>query len=115
MLALNPWLILAAVLALGASHLGAFVYGGNTKENSILAEEKRQDDLIARIQETNADAISNIKVKNVTVRQETEREIVHLPADCVAPDRLLELTNEAITGHPAASTSELPGTGRDDR
>lgn len=115
MMALSPWLLLSALLALGASHTFAYVKGGSAKENSILAEQKRQDDLLAKFQQSTADAISQIKVKNVTVRQETEREIVHLPADCVAPDRLLELTNEAITGNPAVSASELPAARGDDR
>jgi len=43
-------------------------------------------------------------VQEVTIRQKTEREIIRIPAECVAPDGLLDLTNEAITGKPAGNS-----------
>ena len=117
MMALNPWLILAAVLALGASHTFVYIKGGSAKENAILAEQKRQDELIAKVQQSTADAIAQIKVKHVTVRQELEKQILERPVyrDCSADDRVLELVNESITGNPAIGSGELPATGSDDR
>lgn len=116
-MALNPWLILAFVLALGASHTWAYVKGGSSKENAILAEQKRQDELVAKVQQSTADAIAQIKVKHVTVRQELEKQILERPVyrDCVADDRVLELVNEAITGNSAPGSGQLPTTGTDDR
>lgn len=113
----NPWLILAAVLALGASHTFAFVKGGAARENSILAEQKRQDELVAKVQQTTAQAIAAIEVKHVTVRQQLETEIREKPVyrDCVADDRVLELVNQAITGAEPAGGGVVPGTSADDR
>lgn len=116
-MALNPWLILAAVLALGASHTFAYVKGGTARENSILAEQKRQDELVEKVQQSTAQAIAAIEVKHVTVRQQLETEIREKPVyrDCVASDRVLELVNQAITGAESLSGGELPGTVPDDR
>ena len=65
-----------------------------------------------------AQAIAQIEVKNVTVRQRTEKEFVDRPVyrDCVADERVLALTNEAITGEvvPAADGG-LPAAGGDVR
>jgi hypothetical protein len=113
----NPWLLLAAVLALGASHTFAYVKGGISRENSILAEQKRQDELVAKVQQSTAQAIAAIEVKHVTVRQQLETEIREKPVyrDCTADDRVLELVNQAITGTESASGGVVSGTGADDR
>lgn len=112
----NPYLILAAVLALGASHTWAYVKGGTARENSILAEQKRQDELVAKVQQTTAQQIAAIEVKHITVRQQLETEIREKPVyrDCVASDRVLDLVNQAITGAESASGSVVPGVGPDD-
>ena len=109
-MALNPWLILAAVIALGASHTFAFVKGGTARENSILAEQRRQDELIQKIQQTTAQQIAAIEVKHVTVRQQLETEIREKPVyrDCVASDRVLDLVNQAITGAESVSAGVVP-------
>lgn len=112
----NPWLILAAVVALGASHTYAYVKGGTARENSIRAEQQRQDELVAKIQQSTAQQIAAIEVKHVTVRQQLETQIREKPVyrDCIADQRVLDTVNEAITGHPAPGNSELPAAGRDD-
>jgi hypothetical protein len=113
----NPWLILATVVALGASHTIAYVKGGAARENSILAEQQRQDELVQKIQQSTAQQIAAIEVKHVTVRQQLETEIREKPVyrDCIADDRVLELVNQAITGTESAGRSVMSGTGADDR
>lgn len=113
----NPWLLLAAVLALGASHTFAYVKGGTARENSMLAEQKRQDELVQKIQQSTAQQIAAIEVKHVTVRQQLETEIREKPVyrDCVADDRVLQLVNEAIAGTESAGSGVVSGTGADDR
>lgn len=113
----NPWLILAAVLALGASHTWAYVKGGTARENLILAEQKRQDELVAKVQQSTAQAIAAIEVKHVTVRQQLETEIREKPVyrDCIADDRVFELVNQAITGAEPVGSGVVSGTGADDR
>ncbi len=113
----NPWVLLALVLALGASHTVAYIKGGTAKEDSMLAEQKRQDQLVERIQQTTAQQIAAIEVKHVTVRQQLETQIREKPVyrDSFADQRVLDTVNEAITGHPPAGSSELPATGGNDR
>ena len=112
----SPWLILAAVVALGASHTYAYVKGGTARENSILAEQQRQDELVQKIQQSTAQQIAAIEVKHVTVRQQLETQIREKPVyrDCIADQRVLDTVNEAITGHPASGNSELPAASPDD-
>lgn len=113
----SPWLILAAVVALGASHTYAYVKGGTARENSIRAEQQRQDELVQKIQQSTAQQIAAIEVKHVTVRQKLETEIREKPVyvNCRADQRVLDTVNEAITGHPAPGNSELPAASSDDR
>lgn len=117
MLALNPWLILAAVIALGASHTYAYVKGGAARENSMLAEQMRQDELVEKFEQSTAQQIAAIEVKHVTVRQQLETQIREKPVyrDCIADQRVLDTVNEAITGHLATGESQLPAAGTDDR
>lgn len=54
-------------------------------------------------------AISNIQVKHVTIRQNLEKELTRdvVYRDCVASDRVLELTNEALTGRSNPSANSV--------
>lgn len=115
MLALNPWLILAAVLALGASHTFAYVKGGAAREDSILAEQKRQDELVQKIERTNAQQIAQIEVVNKTIYQRATREVIEKPVyrDCRHDGDTLGMLNHALTNTaPAepARDSGVPGT-----
>lgn len=112
-----PWLILGALLAAGAVGWQGYRMG----KDSVIADQAREEKARQETRDialaTIADAIARQKVQRVTIRQETEREIVErpIPAGCVASDRMLELTNAAITGASLpAGPSELPAAGPDD-
>jgi len=114
----QAWLVGILGALLGVA--GAGWQGYRMGKDSVIADQAREDKVRQETRDialaTIANAIYRQKQQRVTIRQETEREIVHLPGNCVAPDRVLELINAAITGQPVpAGTSELPATGADDR
>jgi hypothetical protein len=114
MLALNPWLILAAVLALGASHTLAYVKGGTSRENSILAEQKRQDELVQKIQQSTAQQLAQIEIVNKTIYQRATREVIEKPVyrDCHHDADTLGMLNHALTNTAPpepARDSVVPG------
>lgn len=108
----NPWLILGVVLALVASHGAVYFYGGKHKEDSILAEQLRQEELVDKIELAVAEQIKGIKVTNTTIYQKATHEVTkevvyresrHTPAG-------LQLVNSALTNTQPTSGSELSGT-----
>ncbi len=108
----NPWVLLTLLIALGASHVGAYVYGGRNKENAIRAEELRQEQLAEKFEGVVAETLANMKVVNTTVYQRATREIVKEPVyvDCVHTADGLQLVNSALTNQPAPpGGGQLPG------
>ena len=95
---------------------GSYKAGRDHKENEMRAQIQRETEIIAGIQLTVADQISKIEVKHVTVRQQLETQILEKPVyrDCVADDRVFELTNSAIVGTDAPADRSVSGTGPDD-
>lgn len=116
---LNPWLILAAFVALSGLTGGAYIKGRGDGAAVVVAKQARDDQVrmetLQLAQQGAAEAIAAIEVKNVTIRQKLETRIVDNPVyrDCVADDGMLKLTNEAITGQPTGD-SIVPGTGPND-
>lgn len=101
---MNPWII-AGVCALWAASVGgAFFYGEGVGQDREIAKQASVNSAIqaAReaMQQTAAEAIAKIKPQNVTIRQETQREIRTntVYADCKLPAGGLRLANEALTG-----------------
>lgn len=120
MLALNPWLLLAAGLALTGAVGGAYIKGRSDGRAVEIAQRVTIEEVAKAAREASqqaaAEAIANIEVKNVTIRQKLETEIREKPVyrDCHADQRVLDTVNEAITGNPPASSSKLPAAGPDD-
>lgn len=114
---MNPYIILAAVLAVIGAFGGGYWWGASAKENAILAEQKREDDLIAKMQGTVADSISKMTVKHVTIRQQVDHEIIEKPVyrDCMHTDDGLRLVNSALSNTEPAGPSELPAIDAPDR
>lgn len=116
---MNPYAILGVVLAWGASAGGAFLYGTHVGANGELATQARTEQAVRETrdaaQQGAAAAIALLKPRNVTIRQETEREIQTntVYRDCRVPAAGMQLANEAITGQPAqpAGGQQLPGAG----
>jgi hypothetical protein len=112
----NPWLLLAAVLALGASHTFAYVKGGISRENSILAEQKRQDELVQKVQQSTAQQIAKIEVVNKTIYQRATREVIEKPVyrDCHHDADTLGMLNHALTNTaPAEPAGDSSMSGAD--
>jgi hypothetical protein len=120
MLALNPWVILGATLAIATALGGAYVKGRGDGKAVIIAQQSRDDhvrmETLQLAQLAAAEEIAKIEVKHVTVRQKLETQILERPVyrDCIADDSVFELTNEAITGQAPAARGELPGSSADD-
>lgn len=112
----NPWVLLAAVLALGASHTYAYVKGGTSRENSILAEQKRQDELVQKIQQSTAQQLAQIEIVNKTIYQRATREVIEKPVyrDCHHDADTLGMLNSALTNTASAeSTGDSVVSGAD--
>lgn len=108
----NPWVILGVVLALVASHGAVYLYGGKHKEDSILAEQLRQEELVDKLELAVAEQINGIQIVNKTIYQRATREVVKEPVyiECRHSDDGLQLVNSALTNTQPASRSELPRT-----
>lgn len=101
---MNLYAILAVVILWGASLAGSFFYGTGVGKDGEIANQAKLDKAITDTRtaafEGAADAISKLKVRNTTIRGQTEtivRENV-VYRDCVhGPDGLSRI-NEALTG-----------------
>ena len=115
---INPWVILGTVALMILIGAGSYRAGAKHTADHIAAQEARDAAVAARVEESAqkgaAEAIAQIQVKNVTIRQKVEREIERIPADCVAPDGVRQLTDEALTnGAGSAGDSRVSGTNPD--
>lgn len=110
---MNPWLLLGAVVAC----IGAFFYGQRVGQQGAEAQQAREDRIGRAAYEAGqkgaAEEIAKIRPRNVTIRQEVEREIRTdiVYRDCRVPAGGVQLANEALTGHrpEPAGGGELPG------
>lgn len=116
---MSPYVALGAAVLWAASVGGAYQHGRSTGEDKCNAAEAARKAATRETREAAqqgaADAIAKLKPRNVTIRQETEREIRSsvVYADCKLPAAGLRLANEAITGQrpESAGAGELPGAG----
>lgn len=108
---MNPYLILVVMLGFMGFGVGGFRLGVDHQKAS---EKDREDMVAAAVESANksaAEAISKIKVKNTTIQNEVQREIVTktVYADCRHSPDGLRLTNQALTGgSKPAGDSKLP-------
>lgn len=118
---INPWLLIAAGLLWGASTLGAFFYGTTVGKDSLTAQVAREDKIAAKATEAAASAaavaISGIEVKNVSITQKMQREVLtrEVFRDCRSGDDAVRLLNSAPgiapAGPGAAGGGQLPASG----
>lgn len=102
-------------LAAGFAALAAIGFAGRQVYNAGYQAATLEHESRARIIAEAADAfdrqlakrIGAIKIENVTIRQELQKEIREnvIYRNCVASDRVLGLTNAAITGTPVPASS----------
>lgn len=108
------WVAVGGVVASGL----AFGAGMSVGEDREYAKRAREDAIVAGVADTAqkeaAAAIAKIRPRNVTIRQESEREIQTRVEyrTCVHSAEQLQRINEAITGRPElAGAGKLPGPG----
>lgn len=112
---MNPYVILALVIAWGGSIAGTGWVAFGLGQDSEIAGQAKINKAIADTREAAqqgaADAISKIKVTNTTIRQKAEtvvRDNVRY-VDCRHADGMRDTINEALTGQPKpAGGGELP-------
>jgi uncharacterized protein (UPF0333 family) len=109
----SPYLLLGGAVAWAASVAGAFFYGQGIGEDRETAARARDDQVAAIATEAAASAaahaISNLKVRHVTIKQQAETVIRDNPVyrDCVHPDGMLDTINQA-RGYESAGSGVLP-------
>lgn len=110
---MNP--VLLALLGMSLSFAAGTWYGTGLGEDREFAKRAREDDIVTRIgdaaQLAAAGEIAKIKPRNVTIRQELQREIETRTEyrDCRHSPDGLRLVNEALTGRPqSAGGNQLP-------
>lgn len=115
------WLLVGAgAIVITNAATGYFMYGAGG--DACQAKHTDNAELIRQAsdaaQEGAAKAIAAQRPRNVTIKQETEREIqTHVQyRDCRASADGLRLANEALTGRPEpAGAGKLPGTDTPER
>lgn len=121
---MNPYFLLAGVIAFAVAMGGAYLQGRSDGQDKCVAEQVR-DEQVAQIASeaaaaSAAEAISKIEVRHATVRQTIEREIVEKPVfrDCRSSMDAVRMFNSAIDPASAASaadSSQLPAPDTVDR
>lgn len=111
----NPWLILAVVLAFGAATGAAYYKGGVDKENSMLAQQKRDDDIETHTFNaamTGAAAvIAKNRANNTIIKQTLEKTIEHdYDPNCRSSDDGMRAVNDALANRKSqpADPSGVP-------
>lgn len=113
---MNPYALLAIVIAAGAAVGGAYYQGRKDGEATVEAAAAREE-RIGQIAGTAAaasaaEAISKQEVKNVTITQKLQREVVtkEVFRDCRSGPDAVGLFNSAIPG--AAPAGSAPDRGK---
>lgn len=116
---MNPRTLLAGVLLLVGLTGGAYWQGRQDGGNACIAEQARDVEVAVIAGEAAASAtaaaISKIEVRNVTITQQLQREVIERQVfrDCRSGDDARRLFNSAIPGaaeQPAAAPGELPAS-----
>lgn len=114
---MNPYLIIASLLAVMAAGAGGFKLG--IDHNKATEADKRETvaEAVDAANNASAQAISQIRVTNQTIRQEVEREThtntVYL--DCRHTPAGLSGVNAALTGAESSGGGKLPQTDTSER
>lgn len=113
---INSWVLLGVVIVWGLSCWYAYDSGGDNRENAIVAEQKKTEDVIRDTAATVrkeigaevAGKLTNLQVVNRTIRQETVREVIEKPVyrdpNCAVPESGVRQLNAARAGAPATAT-----------
>jgi len=107
---LNPWIMLAGLLALLASFGGGYAKGRIDAESNQVRDELLIQQAAQAAQSATAELIANIKIKNTTIKQEIQREILEKPVyrDCRHDAVGVQLINSALDGAKPVNGIKLP-------
>lgn len=108
---INPWVILAAVVAVIAAYMGGRHDGREIADAQRLRDEQVARQVFDQAQAAAAGEIAKIKVINKTIHAEVRREIHQEPVyrDCRNTDVGLRGINAALAGRPEpADGGKLP-------
>lgn len=96
---MNPYLIIAALVACLGAGWGGFTLGVDHQKASESDKKELLEEAVGILSDASAKAIAKIRVNNTTIKQEVERE-THtntIYADCKHSDNGLRLVNSALT------------------
>lgn len=109
---MNPYLIIAALLAVLAAGAGGFKLGADHEVAAQAREAKHITEAIGAATDASAKAIAALKVKSTTITQEVQREIKtnFVYSDCKLTPGGLQLANQALAtgGAFALGGGKLP-------
>ena len=114
---MNPYLIIACLVAILGAGAGGFKLGADHEVASQARADAQIEKAVEAANLAAAEAISKIKVVNTTIQNEVQREIRTntVYAECRNTATGLRLANEALTGHKPAGDSKLPTADASDR
>jgi hypothetical protein len=116
---LNPYSILACFALFVLSTAGAYVSGRRDgqriEQGKCLAQAAAVAEASRIVDERIAKGLAEQEVKQVTIRQQTERIIEKVPVvtECDAGDRMRAVSDAALAGTAPPGDSELPAANPD--
>ena len=95
---MNPYLIIAALLAVAGAGYGGFTLGVDHEKANQIDQKEIVAAAIDAANATSAKAIASLKVKSTTINNEVQREIRTntVYADCKLTPSGLQLANQAL-------------------
>ena len=108
---MNPYLIIAALVAVLAAGAGGFKLGADHEIAAKAREQKHIAEAVDAANNVSAQAIATLKPVYTTINSEIQREIrtKTVFSDCKLPPDSLRLVNQALTGGAIISSGgKLP-------
>ena len=112
---INPWVLLGILILLAATATGSYLRGRHDENNAMLAAQEKQRTLNEVIETGIAKGVSQMKVTNMTIRQNLEtitRENT-IYRDCKLDPAAFGLLNQALAGEGAVAPGDrvVPASG----
>lgn len=111
---MNPYLIIACLLAMAGAGWGGFTLGVDHEKASQIDKKEVVAAAVEAATKTSADVLATMKPTYTTIKSEVRREIQTntVFADCKLPADSLRLVNQALNGGrrtEPAGDGKLPG------
>lgn len=107
---MNPYLIIAVLLAFAGVGAGGFKLGKDYEYASQAREDQHIAEAVDAANAASAQAIAGLKIVNKTIQNEVRREVETntIYRDCVIPANGVQLANQALAGAKPADSGKLP-------